>query len=157
MIGKISDQVYEQILEHSIISALDGIILHDGKILLAKRTQEPAKGEWWIPGGRQIKGENPERGIIRKIKEETNLDVEIIRFICVEDVIFDKTNFLNVQTGVHYVTRIYLVAPIGHNQDVQLNDTQKECMWIDKEWYEKNKGCLHKYVRKHLKDSGVFD
>lgn len=153
---KVPREIYEKILEHSIICALDGIVLQNEKILLALRKQEPAKGKLWIPGGRQFKGELPEEGIVKRIKEETNLEVKVIKLIGMEDLFFDKTEFQNVKTGVHYLSRIYLVKPTSPNQKVQLDDTQRTHIWIDKKWYEQNKNGLHKYVQKHIDYSGVF-
>lgn len=36
---------------------------------------------WNLPGGRLEKGESPWQGVIREVKEETGLNVEIIRLI----------------------------------------------------------------------------
>ena len=74
----------------------------------------------------------------------------------VEDIIFDKANFPNVKTGVHYLTRIYL-AEAKKDQEIKLDETQERYLWIDKKWHEENKDTLHHYVLKHIKDSGVFD
>jgi colanic acid biosynthesis protein WcaH len=69
--------MYKKVLEHTIIAAVDAIILYQGKVLLVLRKQEPCKGQWWIPGGRQYKGERGEEAIVRKVKEEIGIDVEI--------------------------------------------------------------------------------
>ncbi len=42
--------------------------------LLVERAAEPAKGIWWLPGGRLLKGETFFAGAIRKAKEETGLN-----------------------------------------------------------------------------------
>jgi len=147
---RIPDDAYEKILEYSIISAVDAIIVSNGKVLLGKRTQEPCKNQWWIPGGRQNKGEMPEEAVKRKVKEETGLDVQVERFVGVYDVLFDKTAFPNVKTGVHYVARVYVVKPVG-NAEIRLNKTQKEYCWID--GIEEGLG---DYVKRPLRESGVF-
>ena len=158
MVGHISDEEYQIILENSIISAVDAVIYNDkGQIFLAKRTQEPCKGMWWIPGGRQNKGEMPEEAVIRKIKGETGLDIEVERMIHTDDVIFDETPFPNVKTGVHYVARVYLARLKDSSQKVALDQTQKEYFWADKEWFEENKKTLHPYMLRSLLSSGVFD
>jgi len=150
MANKIPDEVYEKILEYSVISAVDGIIFHNGKVLLAKRTQEPCKGEWWIPGGKQNKNELPEDAVKRKIKNEIGIDVKVEKMIGVYDVMFDKTAFPNVKTGVHYVARVYVVTPV--NLEIKLDSTQKEYRWINR--VEEG---LHDYVKTALRDSKVFE
>jgi 8-oxo-dGTP diphosphatase len=51
------------------------------KILLIKRDTEPFKGYWALPGGRLEKGEAVEQTIVREVKEETGLDVVVVRKI----------------------------------------------------------------------------
>jgi 8-oxo-dGTP diphosphatase len=51
------------------------------KILLIKRDTEPFKGYWALPGGRAEPGETVEQTIVREAKEETGLDVAVVRKI----------------------------------------------------------------------------
>jgi ADP-ribose pyrophosphatase YjhB (NUDIX family) len=51
------------------------------KILLIKRVTVPFKGYWALPGGRVEPRETVEQTIVREVKEETGLTVEIINKI----------------------------------------------------------------------------
>jgi 8-oxo-dGTP diphosphatase len=51
------------------------------KILLIKRATVPFKGYWALPGGRVDQGETVEHTVVREVKEETGLIVEIINKI----------------------------------------------------------------------------
>ena len=53
----------------------------DGKLLLVRRAIEPHIGKWSFPAGYVDRGEAVESAAIREVKEETNLDVEIVRHI----------------------------------------------------------------------------
>lgn len=53
----------------------------DKRILLVKRRTVPFKGYWALPGGRVEAGETVEQTVIREVKEETGLDVEIVKKI----------------------------------------------------------------------------
>jgi 8-oxo-dGTP diphosphatase len=53
----------------------------DDKILLVKRDTVPFKGYWALPGGRMDPGETVEQTIVRECKEETGLNVKIVRVI----------------------------------------------------------------------------
>lgn len=53
-----------------------GIIIKDQKLLVAKRVREPFKGQWDFLGGFIEKGETPEEGHKREIKEELGVDCE---------------------------------------------------------------------------------
>lgn len=51
----------------------------DGKILIAKRKKGEFAGLWEFPGGKYEKGETGEQAIKREIKEELELDIDVIR------------------------------------------------------------------------------
>ena len=57
------------------------ICLKNDEILFVKRAFDPGKGEWSLPGGFLELGETLEQGAIRELKEETNLDGEVIKLI----------------------------------------------------------------------------
>jgi ADP-ribose pyrophosphatase YjhB (NUDIX family) len=60
------------------------VLSADKKILMV---QEKADGRWSLPGGWAEIGGSPAENIIREVKEETGLDVEVIRLTAV----FDKS------------------------------------------------------------------
>jgi 8-oxo-dGTP diphosphatase len=56
------------------------IILQPPKcILLIKRSTPPFIGYWALPGGRSEPGETAEQTVVREVKEETGLEVTIVR------------------------------------------------------------------------------
>lgn len=52
-------------------------VVHGEKILLVKRGQEPAKGEWSVPGGLVEVGESLETAARRELAEECGIQVNI--------------------------------------------------------------------------------
>jgi 8-oxo-dGTP diphosphatase len=88
------------------IVGIGAVIVHEGKILLEKRGNEPSKGKWSIPGGLVELGESPEQAVIREVKEETCLDVENPSLIdVVSNVDLDEKG----KVKYHYVIIDYLV------------------------------------------------
>ena len=65
------------------------------KILLIKRRTLPFTGYWALTGGRVDPGETVEQTIVREVKEETGLDVEVVRKI-------GEYHEQGVQDGVEY-------------------------------------------------------
>jgi mutator protein MutT len=58
-----------------------------GEIALIRRSQEPRQGEWSIPGGRLEAGESVREAVLREVREETGLTVEVTGLIDVVDSI----------------------------------------------------------------------
>lgn len=52
-----------------------GVVVHDGRLLLVRRGQEPGRGLWSVPGGRLEPGETVAEGCAREVLEETGLRV----------------------------------------------------------------------------------
>ena len=48
------------------------------------------RDKWVVPGGHIELGETIEESLIREVKEETNLDIFDIEFICFQEFIFDE-------------------------------------------------------------------
>lgn len=57
--------------------ATAALIELDGKVVLVKRKYDPRKGFWTLPSGFIEFLESPEACLLREVKEETDLDVEI--------------------------------------------------------------------------------
>lgn len=45
----------------------------DGRLLLIRRGNPPAQGQWSLPGGRVESGERSEEAVVRELQEETGL------------------------------------------------------------------------------------
>lgn len=58
-----------------------GIVIYNHKILIMKRTRPSSDGlgYWELPGGGLEYGETPHQALIRELKEETNLDIKILK------------------------------------------------------------------------------
>lgn len=72
-----------------------GVLVENNKILLVKQ-KVSEKRNWSLPGGKLEQGETLEQGIIREMKEETGLDVEIIRLLYLCDVSASDNTLLHI-------------------------------------------------------------
>lgn len=57
------------------------VVVHEGKILLVRRTMHPEIGKWSIPAGFVDYGEDPAETAVREALEETNLQVAIEKLL----------------------------------------------------------------------------
>ena len=63
------------------------IVFRDQKVLLVKRKNEPNKGLWSIPGGKQMIGETIAEAAKRELMEETGVKVDELLLVDVVDAI----------------------------------------------------------------------
>jgi len=89
---------------HPIVG-VGAVIVHEGKVLIARRANPPLQGEWSIPGGKLELGEKLRDGIAREVMEETGLQVEVGPVLDVFDSIFPDGEG---RTQYHYVLIDYL-------------------------------------------------
>jgi 8-oxo-dGTP diphosphatase len=80
------------------------------RVLLVKRRFEPLAGQWSLPGGAVDVGETLEACVIRELREETGLEVEVGPVIEVFDRIMHDTGG---RVQYHYVLVDYVCRPVG--------------------------------------------
>ena len=74
---------------------ITGILIEDNQILLVQQKLSD-KRNWSLPGGRLERGETISQGLIREMKEETGLDVEIVRMLYLCDVEASSNTILHI-------------------------------------------------------------
>ena len=105
--------------------AVKAMIEKEGKFLLIHKseTEDINPKTIDIPGGRIEFGENIEEALIREIKEETNLDIEIIKPTNIWSFL-PKENFQLV--GITFLCKYA-------SGDLNLSDEHEHSIWVDKE------------------------
>jgi len=65
-----------------MVNVVAGLVLKDGKVILAKRKKgDPLEGLWEFPGGKVEKNENLFEALVRELKEELNIKVKPIKVL----------------------------------------------------------------------------
>ena len=63
-----------------MIAVVAGLIVRDGKLLIAQRPGDKHMGgRWEFPGGKIEKGESPEAALRRELSEELGIEVKVGR------------------------------------------------------------------------------
>lgn len=107
------------------------IVFNGASVLLVKRGNEPAKGQWAVPGGRIRLGESLQEALKREIKEETNIEIEVGALIYAFDVIQkDEAG----KVGLHYVVLDYEAKYL--RGEIKAGDDAADVMWVDSETFK---------------------
>jgi 8-oxo-dGTP diphosphatase len=62
-------------------ATVDAVVMDQEKVLLIRRSNEPYKGYWALPGGYMDLDETAGEACLRELKEETGLDARTMDFI----------------------------------------------------------------------------
>ena len=108
--------------------AVGAIVIDKGALLLVKRDREPARGEWSLPGGRVEVGETLREALVREVREETGIDVDVDGLIGVaERVVRDDDGDI----AYHYVILDYVCQARTHT--LKPGDDAADARWVPAE------------------------
>lgn len=149
---KIPLKLYKKIIGLMPICCVDAVFKSGNKVFLFKRAYEPAKNEWWLIGGRVLKGETLKDAVIRKVKEEAGVEVNILKIIGVYETFFKISRFKanKKRISTHTISVCFVVKPIKKGFKLKLNEEYDSYKAITK--VERN---LHPYIKAVLMDSGL--
>lgn len=150
----LKSNLFSSIIEHTPLISIDLIIKDStGKVLLGKRVNAPAKGTWFVPGGRIYKDEKLQDAFLRITHEElgTQFTLSNSHFLGVYEHIYED-NVFNNNFSTHYVV---LGFELKLKEELKLNTIQHDnYQWLTidallehqdvhdnvKDYFKKNKG-----------------
>ncbi|MFC7021134.1 MULTISPECIES: NUDIX domain-containing protein [Haloarcula] len=140
----ISSDDYRVIADNVPIVSVDLLVHTQGGLLLGKRQNEPARGEWFVPGGTVLKGEDRRQAVHRVAQEEMGTDVTIERTLGVYEHSYDAAE----SDGVHskqYLATAFVVTP--KSRDFTPDEQHVEFRVFDATF-----PALHDYVWRYIND-----
>lgn len=100
------------------------IVDGQGRVLVVRRKNEPAKGTLDLPGGFCDIGETSEEGVIREVNEETGLVVSSVKFL------FSLPNtYLYSGLNIPTIDSFYLCT-VENTADVVAHDDAADAQWV---------------------------
>jgi len=121
-------KLYNEIKKVFPIVCVDLLILNEGKVLLLKRNNAPAYGQWWFPGGRIFKNESIFDAAQRKGIEELGISLQPQNIISVEESIF---NLQNDEVDIHTINIIVQMDLINSDINIKLDKNHSEFKWFE--------------------------
>lgn len=104
------------------VLGVSALITHGEYVLLAKRSKEPSKGLWSLPGGKLERGETLIEAAAREVHEETAIRAEDLAFIEFAELI---------KTEYHFVIAVFMVR-LANKQPPQAGDDACDARWFSK-------------------------
>ena len=145
----IPSEEWETIVRNVPIPSVDLVVLHDEGILLGKRVNEPARGRWFVPGGRIRKQERIEDAVHRIAMEEIGVTIEIIERLGVYEHFYAAAD-VPTTDGKHYV-------PIGFTVKTDSNRIRADDQHSAFRVFDEPPPDLHEYTAQYLRDSEYVD
>jgi colanic acid biosynthesis protein WcaH len=119
-------------------------------VLLAKRTNRPARGEWFWPGGRLYKGERLESAARRIAREELGLEVTVEERLGVYAHFWEGSAVAG-NASRHTVNVTFRVKPADPEFSVELDGQHEAYRFLS----EPESG-LHEYVERYIEDNDLL-
>lgn len=155
----LESDLYANVVRNTVVCCVDIVLVRRNtttgrrECLLVERASEPAKGLWWWPGGRLLKGETFFDAAVRKAQQETGVDTQLVRPVQVLGVwnTFFPTSSWDTDTirGTQTVNPIILVEFINEKgMEIKLDKQSENFKWISLDPSENQKE--DKYVLQAL-------
>ncbi len=109
------------------LMCVGAVIVDEGRVLLVRRGTEPMKGHWTLPGGLLELGESLTEGVVREVREETGLIVEVLELI----ELLDRIHREETLVRYHYVIADYLCRVAGGQ--LQAASDADAVRWVERE------------------------
>ena len=123
MTNLIESTLYQKIREVIPTVCVDLLVTNQqGNYLLAKRLEDPAKGEWYFPGGRIFKWETWKDTALRKGHEELGVKLDIGELISAENF-FDVDHCYHTLNLIVHAKFVYGI--------IKLDKSHEEYKWMD--------------------------
>lgn len=103
---------FKQVVQNAPLFAIDLVVLNDkNQILVGQRLNAPAKGAWFVPGGRVYKNESLEKAFNRISESELGLKIEREQacFLGLYDHFYEDS-FFSSDTSAHYINATHVLS-----------------------------------------------
>lgn len=143
----LSADIFSSIIRYTPLISIDLIVKDNrGSILLGERLNRPAKGFWFVPGGRIRKDERFEQAFDRLVKEELGLEFP-----------FEKAQFIGPFEH-HYTDNVFgesfstHYVALGFEINIEERPNQIPCVQHNNyKWFSRNEILNNEIVHQYTK------
>lgn len=145
------DETFKSVIQHTPLISIDLIVRNEkGEVLLGKRVNAPAKGYWFVPGGRVRKNETLDDAFVRLVREELGIESGITRadakFLGVFEHFYDDCVYGD-EVSTHYIVlgyeiKINSLKNLSFTQHFEYKLLNEDLLLIDE--------FVNKYTKKYF-------
>ena len=147
----LNNQAFTEVIDRTPLVSIDLVVENEkGEILFGLRTNRPAQGYWFVPGGRILKDETLNEAFLRLTSNE--LGVEISRSdACLLDICehFYDDSVMGAAPSTHYVVAGYHLKVEQNSLALPIGDQHNEYKWCAKELV-KSDATVHKHSSDYM-------
>lgn len=145
----VSDEDWKTVVSNVPIVSIDLVVLTPNGVVLGRRKNEPAKDQWFVPGGRVHKGEQLDRAAKRIARKELGVKIKICERLGVYEHLYETSEISNVG-GKHYV-------PVGYVVSTEATSFSTDSQHADLRIFSREDlPKLHEYVEAYLLDADII-
>ncbi|GAD02767.1 GDP-mannose mannosyl hydrolase [Agarivorans albus] len=138
-------ETFQTVIQSTPLVSIDFIVRNtSGQILLGKRNNRPAKGYWFVPGGRILKDEVFNVAFARLVNQELGLEINSAQFKGIYQHFYDD-NFSAEDFTTHYVVLAY---ELDVEQELLALPEEQHCEY---QWVAEKELLLNPDVHEHSK------
>jgi len=146
-------ETFIDVVKHTPLVSIDLVVMDNNeRVLLGHRRNEPARGFWFVPGGRILKDETLATALYRISRNELGIEysIENAEFLGCYEHLYNN-NFASVPgISTHYVVLAYNIT-LAPETDLQ-GDQQHDCLrWFTREDILKNPD-IHENTRAYFRE-----
>lgn len=129
-----------------------GIVVYQHQVLILKRIRPSSDGLgfWELPGGGLEYGETPHEALIRELKEETNLDIKIIKPVYTFTAI--RPHYQTVGVGFLCIPTDNHVCISEEHTEYKFVNSNELLEYLDQKIYDDIIECLKEYESMNIDD-----
>lgn len=151
----LSNETFKGIIQHTPLISIDLIVRNAaGEVLLGKRVNAPARGYWFVPGGRVCKDETLDGAFVRLVREELGIESGINRadakFLGVFEHFYEN-NVFDGEISTHYIVLGYEILTNYIILEALPKIEHQSYSWFENKDLNDTEECVHDYSKDYFK------